>query len=636
LSPSNLDLVVALSENACGTYSAVLEVESSLGHSTKRSFDVIAKNCWTNLAPREFAASSKATITLFGCFEGIPHSILNIDCREWSVSINSSRAYQKRHEFEVISWDHASCISSISLSYQSGPDVAIIPWNSLMRSRHSQPTISIAASIERIEPAALASALIKTVTVTGAGFSKIQVDWGVTDSVSGHNGGDFTMKSVLFSTSCETVSTRLMLCEVPDWTKYWPAGPSFLLFYESNTGLAVLNEAHDPMRVEFLPLMTTFSPSFANAIGGSVVTLQGFGFNPSQNYRLRNTDIQNKNLVFTMITASIFSLTFKAPGWIAGSVQRIHLQLEDLAGNLILMEIIHFEYISNIYKLYPTSSTCLQHSNKLVTLTGLGFSPEPTYTLLLSSKLRVDGVRMSSICVYKSPKTILCPQVEWCLNQSATLLSVVLVARSGADQYTIHSIAPLEIQFQPQIIKIQPTSTSLSGSGVVFIMGIGFPLNTSKLVCMFQFRESILNTSAYSLNTSTMVCEIPFWGPTFAAQTVLVYFVCTEFSVPRPNSIAIEFVPSATALHPSMQSIYGGTIVYIEGSGFDRNTPEFKCVFLQGTFSAMTAFSVTNPGSGFCPTPFWTAVNLANRTYEVLLVYGHQAIEIHVGLIKLE
>jgi hypothetical protein len=133
-----------------------------------------------------------------------------------------------------------------------------------------------------------------------------------------------------------------------------------------------------------------------------------------------------------------------------------------------------------------------------------------------------------------------------------------------------------------------------------------------------------------------MVCEIPFWGPTFAAQTVLVYFVCTEFSVPRPNSIAIEFVPSATALHPSMQSIYGGTIVYIEGSGFDRNTPEFKCVFLQGTFSAMTAFSVTNPGSGFCPTPFWTAVNLANRTYEVLLVYGHQAIEIHVGLIKLE
>jgi len=638
LSPSKMDLVVALSESACGTYSAVLDVESSLGNTVKRSFNVNAKKCWANLAPRKFSASSKTTITVFGCFEGIVLSSLNFDCKGRHAAFNSSRTYQKHHEFDIASWDHASCISSIYLSYQSGPDIAIVPFNGLMRGDHSQPTVSIAATITKFEPMALASALIKTLTVTGAGFSNIQVDWGVADSNAGHMGGDVTMKSVLFSTSCETISVRMVLCEVPDWTKYWPSGLSLLLFYESNTGFSVLSEASDHIRVEFLPLMTTFTPSFANAIGGSVVTLQGFGFDPNKIYMLQNSDIQNKNLVFKMITATMSALTFKTPIWIAGSVERMQLQVKDLLGNVILREMIEFEFVSNVLKLFPTSATCLQVSKQLVTLTGLGFSPEPTYTALFSSRFRsflAPENEMSRLCAYKSPKTILCPQVDWCLNHSATLISVSLVARYGADEYTIRSIASLEIQFQSQIGKIQPISSSLSGSGVVVLTGVGFPQNTSQLVCRFQFRESILNTSATFSNTTTMICEIPSWGLNFAAQTVLVYFASGEFFAPLSNSMSMEFLPSSSNLHPSLQSIYGGTLVQIEGSGFDRNAPEFKCIFLQGTFTAMTPFTVANAGSGSCATPFWSEDNLANRSYEVVLVYGHDARKIHAGFIQL-
>jgi hypothetical protein len=143
-------------------------------------------------------------------------------------------------------------------------------------------------------------------------------------------------------------------------------------------------------------------------------------------------------------------------------------------------------------------------------------------------------------------------------------------------------------------------------------------------------------SSAIFSNATTVICNIPSWGIQFSAQTALVSFSSMNFDAPLPASIEFAFVSSAHSLYPSMQSVYGGTIVFVLGSGFDKNVQNFNCMFLQGAFNIQTPFSVLDPGSGSCPTPFWNVAQLHNRTYEVRLIYGPKSIEMHAGIIKLE
>jgi hypothetical protein len=49
----------------------------------------------------------------------------------------------------------------------------------------------------------------------------------------------------------------------------------------------------------------------------------------------------------------------------------------------------------------------------------------------------------------------------------------------------------------------------------------------------------------------------------------------------------------------------------------------------------MTPFSVQNPSSGTCATPYWTPENLINRTYEVMLIYDNDAKKIDAGVIQI-
>jgi hypothetical protein len=199
----------------------------------------------------------------------------------------------------------------------------------------------------------------------------------------------------------------------------------------------------------------------------------------------------------------------------------------------------------------------------------------------------------------------------------------------------IYSTVPLQVQYVPEIIEIQPKSISQSGSGAFFMFGKGFPMNASASLCMFKFKESILNSPVTFCNATTLLCKIPSWGNQFAAQMAQVHFESEDAIAPAPNPIAVEFVASVSMLQPSSQSIFGGTLISVDGLGFDEHAPEFKCVFLQGTFRLMTQFNVHNPSSGSCLSPFWTTANSANRTYEVKLIYGHDAKELNAGIIEL-
>jgi hypothetical protein len=587
----------------------------------------------------EFTASSKTIITVFGCFEGVSISILNIDCNNQKVSVYSSRMHQSFHEFEIIFWKYASCISSISLSHMLGSDIVIIPFNNQMHNQIPRPSLSIRANIIKIEPESFSSALIKVLTVMGAGFSNIQVDWGVCDYPNSREYGLITasMASILFTTSCESISTELMHCKVPDWTKRLPAGLSSLSFYDSDTGMAILTDSSTIARVQFLPLMTGFNPNFANAIGGCCVTLQGFGFDSSKNYSLQNVDIQERNLLFKLVNASILFLEFQVPRWSAGPVKTVYIDLKDDSGYSVLNQMVEFHFKSNILKLFPTRTSCLQSSSSLITLIGLGFSPDLIYTATFSRvQLPSIAYQMNSTCLYKNPQKIVCQQVDWCLINSATLLSVSIIARDGVAEYDIMSMTELEIEYWPHINNIWPDSLSLSGSGSLLMTGKGFPINSSAVQCIFKFKDSTLHSTVTMCNASIMVCDVPSWGLHFAAQTALVSFASDGFTAPLADAVALEFLSSVSSLHPSVQSIYGGTLLFIDVSGLDDNSAkQLSCVFLQAAFRSMTPLHVHNPGSGSCSTPFWTAANLANRSYEVWLNYGENAMELYAGIIIL-
>jgi hypothetical protein len=638
---SNTNLIASLSEKACGSYLAMMIMRSSDYGTINGSFSIVARNSWTTLAPQNFPAHSKTTITVFGCFYEISQSVLNIECAEWNLFLQSSRTSQEYHEFEFISWEHASCKSTVRILHQRGPDLVSIPFNSVMRGLQAEPTLEIVAGITQILPQYLSSESVESIIVTGAGFSNFKVDWGVYDdndiSSALDRSGTLTvgMNSVLFRTSCQTITTRQLICKVPPWTLYHPAGPVSLIFYDSDTGLKASSEILT--RVVFLPLMTAFFPSLAYAIGGSIVTLQGSGFNSSKFHTLRQAGTPKNNLAFTQVSASLNELTFLVPAWHAGPVERIQIELKDDDENNILNEKISFEFKSVILKVYPPKVPCITSTAGVFTLTGVGFSPDSIYNAFFFAinELTTTSYEMNSTCVYKSPTRILCRQVDWCLVNIAAQLSVQLVAKTGPVVSAVESIHVLEVQYFPQIQEIRPRVSTLSGSGFLFMSGKGFPSSASGLLCIFLFKETDLNSSVTFCNATTIVCSIPNWGRTLAAQTVQVYFKSTHFQVPPSNSIAIDLLPSAWSVYPTIQSITGGTLVHIEGSGFDKFAFEFKCVFLQGTYNLMTPFSVQNPSSGTCATPYWTPENLINRTYEVMLIYDNDAKKIDAGVIQI-
>ena len=172
--------------------------------------------------------------------------------------------------------------------------------------------------------------------------------------------------------------------------------------------------------------------------------------------------------------------------------------------------------------------------------------------------------------------------------------------------------------------------------GSLLMTGKGFPINSSAVQCIFKFKDSTLHSTVTMCNASIMVCDVPSWGLHFAAQTALVSFASDGFTAPLADAVALEFLSSVSSLHPSVQSIYGGTLLFIDGSGLDDNSAkQLSCVFLQAAFRSMTPLHVHNPGSGSCSTPFWTAANLANRSYEVWLNYGENAMELYAGIIIL-
>jgi len=229
---------------------------------------------------------------------------------------------------------------------------------------------------------------------------------------------------------------------------------------------------------------------------------------------------------------------------------------------------------------------------------------------------------MNSTCLYKNPQKIVCQQVDWCLIDSATLLSVSIIARDGVAECDIQSMTELEIrilatyqQHLARFIVTQRVWFSLDNRQRTSI-------NSSAVQCIFKFKDSTLYSTVTICNASIMVCDVPSWGLHFAAQTALVSFASDGFTAPLAVAVALEFLSSVSSLHPSVQSIYGGTLLFIDGSGLDVNSAkQLSCVFLQAAFRSMTPSLCAQSGSGSCSTPFWTAANLANRSYEVWLNY---------------
>jgi hypothetical protein len=71
-----------------------------------------------------------------------------------------------------------------------------------------------------------------------------------------------------------------------------------------------------------------------------------------------------------------------------------------------------------------------------------------------------------------------------------------------------------------------------------------------------------LNSSVTFCNATTIVCSIPNWGRTLAAQTVQVYFKSTHFQVPPSNSIAIDLLPSAWSVYPTINSLSSSNVYF--------------------------------------------------------------------------
>ena len=220
-----------------------------------------------------------------------------------------------------------------------------------------------------------------------------------------------------------------------------------------------------------------------------------------------------------------------------------------------------------------------------VTVSGAGFSSDSDYTCRFSTGSMVA----SSPAALRSGAELVCTAPAWpyvALGVRFTLLKGAALLRAGARGES--AVAPVEFIYREVWVASAPSVAAAVGGTRVSITGAGFDASSAAdYACIFSAGALFLTSSDVALTDSeTLTCELPPWGASFTAGTVMVSLRHSGVLVPTATaalrSMLLTELWSGTLApaNPLTVSAEGGYAVTVRGSGFDTAARvQYQCVF---------------------------------------------------------
>jgi IPT/TIG domain len=283
------------------------------------------------------------------------------------------------------------------------------------------------------------------------------------------------------------------------------------------------------------PTVSSFSPAFGPAVGGTLVTITGTGFTGATAVEFGTTP--GTNLI---VASGGTSLTVDSPEG-TGSVE---VTVTTPLGTSVGSPSSTFTYAPSISTISPTAGPTA--GGTLVTITGTGFAA------VAAVDFGANNPAMSVHVVSDTMITAVSPAGTGVVNVTVTTADGTS-ATSLADQFT----------YEPAIFTLSPNDGPTKGNTLVAITGIGFTGATK-----VDFGAS-QGTDLTVINDTTLTVNSP---PDTGAVAVTVTTPGGASSTLSADVFTYLAAPTVAGISPAAGPLGGGTSVTITGSGFTSAT----------------------------------------------------------------
>ena len=308
----------------------------------------------------------------------------------------------------------------------------------------------------------------------------------------------------------------------------------------------------------FLPAIraTSIEPNSGPSVGGTIVTVEGFDFDESLKIRCRfgTSDPVGATVV------SGEKIQCKTPSHPFGIVPFVLSSEEtDVVSHDALFE---FYKPPRIISVYPNSGP--NHGNTPVKVHGNFFRSTTEY-LCHFGGISVRGE-------FLTVGSIVCPSPN-ATNPGDNVVGLTITDREA--NFTQESLSFSYVQ-PPTLKSLSPIHVFFEGGDSIAVRGHGFN-STDEVWC--RFLSPVANASEFAnvikvranavFDDENVLCATPSYPPTDEQVEVLLA-LSTNGHDWSTNSLSIYYVPnlSISAVHPSLGTVEGGTIVRVIGTGF--------------------------------------------------------------------
>ncbi|CAM9115079.1 unnamed protein product, partial [Sphacelaria rigidula] len=473
------------------------------------------------------------------------------------TNINPTTVGEEGGETVVITGEHFIASPSLACRFGSQDTVPAF-WLSLTEVSCSVPpsragpheaTLAVTNNGQDFASTALTYTYLPTITVLKIDPVEGPMDGGTEISIVGSGLGQTGLWACIFGESVAVPAVQLpndaLRCQSP---AHEPGEVSVRVFRSSS---ALASDFGMRFLYQATVYISTVEPRSGSNLGGTPVTLRGFGFNNASALTCGFEERNGKIVKTPALRASVGMVVCSSPPLHNPSIVSVLVSLNGLDFTRRGPQYVYYEPVE-VVTVFPSLGSI--NGGTFVTITGRNFLPSEG----LSCRFGMSAPSPADFIASNALRCVTPPAPAGPATVEVTVSNNLMEFSASSAKFVYHPALRAE--------RFSPAAGPLSGGTPVVIDGSGFPA-TSRLACRFGRVEV---KATLGSPPTRMICVAPklAWERRVPVQVTANGIDWENVGVKGTAEVDTSFFtyykpPKLRQLHPSIGSLFGGTRVSI-------------------------------------------------------------------------